>query len=116
MTEAEAEARLRAMTSASDEPALTASEVAMALDKSRLVDAAGRTPSNANWVPTWDLNRGAAFGWSVKAGRVAARFDFQADGARYDRSQIYQHCIGMVERYKNAVMGTVVMPGSLEVG
>jgi hypothetical protein len=106
MTEAEAEARLRAITSASEEPDLTDADVAAMMDVSRLADAAGMVYTDAGWDPTWDLNRGAALGWTIKAGRVANRFAFDADGAKYDRNQIHQHCVAMAQIFRNKVAGT----------
>jgi len=45
---------------------------------------------NDDWIDTYDLHRAAADIWDEKAAGVAEDFDFQADGARYSRSQVYE--------------------------
>lgn len=51
----------------------------------------------APWVPTFDLDVAAAEGWRWKAGKATARFNFAEDGQRFDRAQVYQHCVRMTE-------------------
>lgn len=36
--------------------------------------------------------------WRLAAQATAGDFDFQADGGRYDRSQVHKHCVDMVKR------------------
>jgi hypothetical protein len=45
---------------------------------------------NPDWTATYDLHRAAAAVWEEKAGSVAHRFDFNADGGNYSRSQAYE--------------------------
>jgi len=113
MNAAEAQARLKRMTDADNEPALTADDIADCLAISKLVDANGLAPSEASWTPTWDLNRGAAEGWRRKAGKLATRFDFEADGQRFDRSQAIEHCERMAESYRRKIVTALPVPGAL---
>jgi len=46
---------------------------------------------NTYWIPTFDLNRAAAKIWLDKAGRVARRFAYSADGASFSPNQQYKH-------------------------
>lgn len=48
---------------------------------------------NASWIPTYDLHAAAADVWQEKAGALAARFDFKADGAEFSRSQAYDQAL-----------------------
>ncbi|HOR00263.1 MAG TPA: hypothetical protein PLJ35_15740 [Anaerolineae bacterium] len=113
MDAAEAQARLERMTDAASEPALSAEDVADCLAMSRLVDADGLAPSEVAWTPTWDLNRGAAEGWRRKAGRLAMRFDFGADGQTFQRSQAVAHCECMAEQYRRRVVCSVPVVGTM---
>jgi hypothetical protein len=62
-----------------------------------LPDIAGEWPTlpsgsvNTDWVATYDLAHAAADVWDEKANTVADYFDFQADGARFDKSQVFDH-------------------------
>ncbi len=113
MNEAEALARLKRMTDADSEPALTVDDVADCLAMSKLVDENGLAPSDAAWTPTWDLNRGAAEGWRRKAGKLAMRFDFSADGQQFQRSQAVAHCERMAEQYRRRIVSSVPVTGQL---
>lgn len=113
MNEAEARARLEAMVAADEEPALSFQEIAALLAMSKLVDAYGRAPSDPAWEPTWDLNRGAAEGWRWKAAKLAARYDFDADGQSFQRSQAFEHCERMAEMYRRRIVSSARMQGWL---
>ena len=69
-----------------------------------MVDELGKKPCSINlatippsytlntyWIPTFDLNRAAAKVWLDKAGRVARRFSYSADGASFSTDQMYKH-------------------------
>jgi hypothetical protein len=46
--------------------------------------------NNEDWIPTYDLNAAAADIWDEKAATVAEDWDYEADGGRHKRSQVYQ--------------------------
>ena len=56
--------------------------------------------AGSRWRPTWNLNAAAAAGWEQKAAQVAHRFDFGADGQKFDRSQTHAMCLDMADRYR----------------
>lgn len=107
MTENEAQAQLERMTDSDTDPALTADDIADLLNVAAREDAAGLTRASGSWTPTWDLNAGAAEGWARKAGKAASRFSFAEDGQRFERAQLYQHCIRQHELYSRTAMATV---------
>ena len=113
MTEAEAQARLEHMVASREEPTLTAQEIADLLSMCKLADSAGLAPSDADWEPTGALNRGAAEGWRSKMAKIAGRFDFSADGASFQRSQVAEHCLEMANRYKRSTTSNILISGSL---
>jgi len=114
MTEADALARLKVMLDYSAQPTLSELEVGYLLIMCKLADSAGRMPSDAAWVPTWDLNRGAAEGWRWKASKAAAAmYDFSADGASYSRSQIAEHCRQQALAYQRKIVAAMQVPSSL---
>ncbi len=113
MTEAEAQARLERMTAASSVPTLDAAEISDLLAMSRTVDSAGLAPSDANWTPTYELNRGAAEGWRWKAAKAAGDYDFKTDGQDFSRSQVLDHCERMAAMYARRIHGTITVQGTM---
>jgi hypothetical protein len=47
---------------------------------------------NPDWTPTYDLHLAAADIWDEKAANAASKFTFAADGASYNRNEVYQAC------------------------
>ena len=107
MTEAEAETKLRLMILPTDEPVLSDDQVDDILTYARRPDADDYDYADAEWTPTWDLDAAAAEGWRRKAGIAAARFNFAEDGQRFDRAQIYAHCLSQAEQYARRAMGSI---------
>lgn len=66
-----------------------------------------------NWTPTYDLNRAAYEGWSLKAAKAASMISYTSDGARYDRDQYIRNCEAMQRRY--AITSSAKMRGSVRV-
>ncbi len=109
-----AEARLKRMVDfAAMEPTLSADDIADCLAMSKLVDNDGLAPSDANWTPTWDLNRGAAEGWRRKAGKLAMRFDFTTDSQAFQRSQVIAHCERMATQYARKIAASIPVTGTM---
>lgn len=112
MTEEEAQARLERMTMADEDPVLSEEDIADILAASARPDENDLVNGDDGWIPTWDLNAGAAEGWARKAGRAASRFSFAEDGQRFDRAQIYQHCEAQRLVYANRLMGSIPISNS----
>lgn len=65
-------------------------------------DGLGYFPSDgSSWTPTYDLNAAAADIWDEKAGIEATKFDFNADGGSYTRSQVYQQMMSRARYYRS---------------
>lgn len=107
LEESAARVRLELMLQADAEPPLDEENVDDLLDLCRRMDAAGNAPSAAGWEATWDLNMGAAEGWRRKAGLVAGRFSFSADGQAFQRQQAFEHCLDMARMYAARVGGSI---------
>ena len=78
-----------------------------------LIDARGEEPftwdtstqpptedANEDWIVTYDLNAAAADIWEEKASILSQDFDFEADGAKYTRSQPYEQAMKQARRYR----------------
>ena len=117
MDAATALASLRILTQATVAPGLDDAELALVLGYAATFDAAGRLPSDAGWVPTYDggmlRRRSAAEGWELKAGKASPRFDVSAGTTRATRSQTFKHCKEMAKRYRGGVVGSVAVATSL---
>lgn len=90
-----------------DFPTLTTAEVDALLDIARRQDVYGALPSDNEWSPTWDLNSAAAYGWTWKAGAVAAHFPFSTDGQSFNRDVVYQQCLEQARVYAAKVSGSI---------
>ena len=108
MLRALALARLGSMTAAATAPTLSDGELNTLLDMHQVADSAGFAPGATDYVPTYDFNRAAAEGWRWKAARVAGQFDFNADGATYNRSQKLDMCEKMIRQYQRRIVGYAI--------
>lgn len=108
MLRALALARLGSMTAAATAPTLSDGELNTLLDMHQVADSAGVAPGATDYVPTYDFNRAAAEGWRWKAARVAGQFDFNADGATYNRSQKLDMCEKMIRQYQRRIVGYAI--------
>lgn len=109
-------ARLKAMTDADSAPVLSADDLSALLSLAALADTAGNAPSVSGWTPTYDLHRAAAEGWRWKAARLVGAYDFTADGATYQRSQMLAHCERMIAQYARKVVSYVGVQAPLAQG
>ncbi len=111
--EARALGRLRSMTAADTAPVLSDAQLTELLALSRLADSAGEAPLSALWLPSYDLNRGAAEGWRWKAAAVTGAYDFTADGATYNRSQMREACEKQAAQYARRVVTSAFVAAPL---
>lgn len=107
MTEEEVTDKLTLLCLAEDDPALDSDQLADITAFARRPDADGNVYGDTAWTPTYDIDAAAAEGWRRKAGLAAARFSFAADGQRFDRAQIYAHCIQQADFYARRSMGSI---------
>lgn len=84
---------------ASARPALTDPELDAILAAYALRDTDGRAPVDDGWSPTYAMNAAAAEGWRQKAARVAADFNFSADGASFSKGEVLARCLEMEAHY-----------------
>lgn len=68
-----------------------------------------------DWVPTYDLNAAAAEGWRLKAGKVVPLYTASAGASRFERAQIYAHCIQQANVYVNKTAQTIATPAVAEL-
>lgn len=107
MTESEALESLALMVLSDEDPTLSGGQLADVLRYARRPDSSDRDYGDSDWEPTWDLDAAAAEGWRRKASLAATRFSFAEDGQRFDRAQIYAHCIAQAGEYARRSMGAI---------
>lgn len=107
MTEAEAKTKLKLMILDTEDPELSDAQVEDCLTYARRPDTSDRDYADSDWTPTWDLDAAAAEGWRRKASIAASRFNFAEDSQRFDRAQIYAHCLSQAEQYARRAMGVI---------
>lgn len=106
-----ARAALGFMLAASIEPVITAGMLDVLLDDSKRMDKYGRYPTDAAWIPTYELHSAAAEGWRWKAAAVAANVSVTVDGVTVSNAQQYTHAMRMVEMHRKRIR-----PESVRVG
>lgn len=65
------------------------------------------TDAGTTWYPTYSLDAAAAFGWRLKAGKVATRYGLMTDGQQFSRQQAHAMCLAMAQTYERRCAGTV---------
>lgn len=87
-------ARLRRMVAESGTATYTDALLVAAITRYPLPDVSGEWPlltsgsANTDWTATYDLANAAADVWDEKAANVAGMYNFTADGATYNKSQV----------------------------
>lgn len=109
MDETAARDNLAAMVGMDDIPTISAVDFELLVTYAQIRDSAGVRPSDAGWVPTYDLNRAAARGWRWKAAKIASVYNVSGDGRSLSRAQWFDHCLEMVKLYSSSSLGTVVV-------
>ncbi len=71
-------------TAADLEPVVTNANVETFLNECKLADSAGRAPTDAAWVPTWDLDLAEAMIYERKAALISQQVTFERDGSKFD--------------------------------
>lgn len=100
-------ARVRRMVAEPTSATYTDAIIAAAIERYPAPDALHHRPvdedgrANAAWAATYDINAATADIWQEKAAALAANFDFQADGARFERSQALKHAMSMATLYRS---------------
>lgn len=59
------------------------------------------------WEPTWNLNRAAARGWEIKAGKCAGAYDVTVDGQNMRRSTSAAACREQAALYRRRAAATL---------
>lgn len=102
--------KLKLMTAWDTEPTLSETELGELLAAESLSDAAGLSPEDESWVPTYDLNAAAAAGWLIKAGKASAMVEVDPPGSGIYTSQVFANCMQMRRRYETRRNSTVRLP------
>lgn len=90
--------KLKKLTAASAEPALTDAEIDGLLAASGIADAEGNPPESEDWSPTYDIDRAAAEGWTIKAARAANTTETEPESLKVT-SRIFENCLRMARIY-----------------
>lgn len=67
----------------------------------------------AGVINSVDLNRAAAQGWILKAGKVANRYNVDMDlHQRLERSKLFDQCMAMAKQYSRKTITSIVVAGA----
>jgi hypothetical protein len=84
-----------------DDSRFSDDQIKTEIEKYPVRDSDGVRPDDDDWVATYDLNRAISELWLVKANLFSEEFDFNADGASYQRSQKYEHAMKSATYYRS---------------
>lgn len=106
--------QLREMTNEVGSSTYRDAQLTTIIERHPIIDERGEPPyewdtstspptqdDNDDWIATYDLNAAAADVWDQKAAAAAADYDYSADGANLQRSQVYVHCSRQAAIYRS---------------
>lgn len=99
MTEAEVRNRILVFADGEADPALTSADLDVLVASCKEVDRYQVWPTDAGWTPTYNVNRGIAQAWLLKASRLAERYLFMSGGKMFSRQQYFDHCMKQYKIY-----------------
>lgn len=99
--------KLKLLSAWETEPVLTETELEEILDSAAVPDTDGNSPTNDNWVPTYDINKAAGEAWLVKAGKVSALVEIDFPDSGLFTSQVFENCMAMSRRFSPRVALTI---------
>lgn len=100
-------ARLRRMVAEPGTATYTDSLLVTTISRYPLPDVAGEWPlltsgsANTDWTATYDLASAAADIWQEKATGVVGNYNFTADGATFNKEQVYNHYVGQARTWRS---------------
>ena len=106
-TQDEYELILGNMVAATTDPVLTPSDIELLLKLNRTLDESGLAPTDADWEPTYDLDRAALMGWKWKMGRVSDLSTARTGDLTLEDANIVNNIEKMIDQYRRAVHGSV---------
>lgn len=109
MDAATAKATLTAYLGGNVRPVLDDTILDSLVARFAIEDRLGLWPTDEGWSPTYALNAAAAEGWRMKAGMVAADFDFSADDASYSKGQVMAKMLEMEQHYASLDHGSLYL-------
>lgn len=97
--------KLRRMTNlAADDATYTDAVLIEYMEQYPVADENLREPDHSLWIGTYDLHAAASEIWSEKlAALESSAFDFTADGATFNRSQLVTHMRNMISYHASRV-------------
>ncbi len=103
-------ARLRRMVAEPTATTYSDDDLGAIIESHPVPDSEGYWPTDDDWTATYDLNAAAAEVWEEKAAALADAYDFQADGASFQRNQLYANAQQQARRYNARRMIVSVQP------
>lgn len=92
--------RLRRMVNEKDDSTYNDDDIRAYLEAWPLVDSLGKTADDDGWSEAYDLHAAAAEIWDEKAAAASVKHDFNADGASFSSSQLYDHCMRQSKHHR----------------
>lgn len=109
MDETEALATLRDYLGGDSRPELGQDTLERLVRRFKLEDRDGRRPDDDGWLGAYALNAAAAEGWRMKGSKVAADFNFSADGASFSKGDVMAKCLEMEQHYASLDHGALYL-------
>lgn len=99
-------ARVRALSAAHVEPTITDDELEGILRHHAMPDRYGASPSDAGWVPTYDVDAALADAWRLKAAKAVGEQAVSADGLTAEGGKRAERFLAIAAEYdRRAIAG-----------
>jgi hypothetical protein len=95
------------MVAETTDPILTPTDIELLLKLNRIVDENALAPTDADWEPTYDLDRAALMGWKWKMGRVSDLSTARTGDLTLEDANIVKNIEMMINQYRRSVHGSV---------
>lgn len=102
----QASRELAELVAASSEPVLADHELEDIVRACRMRDVNGYSPSETAYTLTIDMKLACVNAWTRKASKSASMYDFSSDNQRFDRSQVYAHCMEQAREWQKRQLAT----------
>jgi hypothetical protein len=109
MDVATAKATLTAYLGGNVRPVLSEAILDSLVARFAIMDSDGLRPTDDGWGGSYALNAAAAEGWRMKAGMVAADFNFSADDASFSKGDVMAKMLEMEQHYASLDNGSLYL-------
>jgi hypothetical protein len=118
MTYSEALTEITMLCEATEDPTLSAEQLAYLAGKAKKLTSEGVSPEPGSelYADSATVTRAIALGWQLKKGRAVKYFNAASDRQKFELDQIFQHCKQMALDWASQAAALATPSGAPRVG